>query len=238
MPFGWGSTWDASGKGLLFVLLNKVTNAFRLGVHLGRKISPYHGESRQRVTNAFRLGVHLGHLIARHSNPGTFVTNAFRLGVHLGLKELEEQGIRFAGSPMPFGWGSTWDNWCVSTKLNSWKSHQCLSAGGPLGTEIKIECNPVINQVTNAFRLGVHLGRGIKDAVFNNLLCRHQCLSAGGPLGTQGQNKSCHLVLSGVTNAFRLGVHLGQLCSEVDGVDTTGSPMPFGWGSTWDVTQA
>ena len=210
MPFGWGSTWDASGKGLLFVLLNKVTNAFRLGVHLGRKISPYHGESRQRVTNAFRLGVHLGHLIARHSNPGTFVTNAFRLGVHLGLKELEEQGIRFAGSPMPFGWGSTWDNWCVSTKLNSWKSHQCLSAGGPLGTEIKIECNPVINQVTNAFRLGVHLGRGIKDAVFNNLLCRHQCLSAGGPLGT------CDM-------EDRMAEQAEQ------------SPMPFGWGSTWDT---
>ena len=87
-------------------------------------------------------------------------------------------------SPMPFGWGSTWNT------------------GSP-------PLPPQESLVTNAFRLGVHLGLRAISAGIYRAKQSHQCLSAGGPLGTQSVNPN-----------MSLGI--------------IWSPMPFGWGSTWD----
>ena len=86
MPFGWGSTWDSIKTAPFGPKIREVTNAFRLGVHLGPNLSRANLTGAKGVTNAFRLGVHLGLATwAKYSSTRPLVTNAFRLGVHLGL---------------------------------------------------------------------------------------------------------------------------------------------------------
>ena len=61
-------------------------------------------------------------------------------------------------SPMPFGGMSTWDTMPRVEDKPPQPSHQCLSAGCPLGTPIKAISEIAIPPVTNAFRRDVHLG--------------------------------------------------------------------------------
>ncbi len=186
MPFGWGSTWDGDTLHVMGQQQLAVTNAFRLGVHLGRIINETHQSVSDMGHQCLSAGGPLGTL--RHSNSTDLcsVTNAFRLGVHLGPR------IKAA---------------CISLM---YICHQCLSAGGPLGTMLPwLILAWVLACVTNAFRLGVHLGRG-REFLAELREERHQCLSAGGPLGTCTREHFPRRS-NPVTNAFRLGVHLGPV---------------------------
>ena len=89
------------------------------------------------------------------------------------------------------------------------KGHQCLSATSPLGTSQRRR----------------HL-QGREEC--------HQCLSATSPLGTYSIPWNCKS-FSVVTNAFRQRVHLGPNCVAELLALASGSPMPFGNESTWDI---
>ena len=90
------------------------------------------------------------------------------------------------------------------------RSHQCLSAGSPLGTKAKADAE-------------IAQAKG------------HQCLSAGSPLGTRNELPPTQIPPKFVTNAFRRGVHLGHANEEVSSsYGYLSSPMPFGGESTWD----
>ncbi len=186
MPFGWGSTWDFKLRRNVGILQMRVTNAFRLGVHLGRGIKIQGGFDECYVTNAFRLGVHLGP----------------RTGQSLGSQTVK--------SPMPFGWGSTWDS--VSGRRPRRKQP---SSPMPFGWGSTWDGMRTIFVAQQGSRC-------------------HQCLSAGGPLGTHGRRME-H-ARNSQTSPMPFGWGSTWDCAAVVESCVKGlkSPMPFGWGSTWD----
>ncbi len=139
------------------------------------------------------------------------VTNAFRLGFHLGPSMTNSRKVKSAG------WVTNAFRLGVHLGPKSGKSTENKESG-----------------VTNAFRLGVHLGRSKWLRLYDAFRLCHQCLSAGGPLGTWQPDVSDTCLKCEVTNAFRLGVHLGQMSVVELRYNLALSPMPFGWGFTWD----
>ena len=164
-----------------------VTNAFRRGVHLGlRSEISKQLMTFWIVTNAFRRGVHLGPKGRSSRISDSNRTSPMPFG---GESTWDNSAFAWPvvarrPSPMPFGGESTWDRIESRTPLNSNLvtnafrrgvhlgpkkvgvascdkncSHQCLSAGSPLGTGARYQLlHTEPGTVTNAFRRGVHLG--------------------------------------------------------------------------------
>ena len=108
---------------------------------------------------------------------------------------------------MPFGWGANPNLAEIAAAAQARMSHQCLSAGGLIQTEV-IRLANLIDWMASPMPFGWGANPNLRFGLvgLQSLPVRHQCLSAGGLIQTVGGH-----------------VHKGRFRYE--------SPMPFGWGA-------